>query len=153
MARTLPSRVNGNSPEAALSDGCKILSAVLEPRGFRFQADGSAKASRGTVAGGVFVNGDRKLEVHFRFSLGGVRYHAGKDSASHEDFMWARLGFEGGNRYPDFGDADPMKAFRDLAYDLETHAEDFLSGDAAELKSRFDHAATRPVPAGLRSLR
>ncbi len=154
MARTLiqgPTQVQ--EPQTILAEGCKILAAVLEPRGFKFQSDGSAKASGGQVAGGIFALGARKLEVHFRFSLGGVWYHLGAQASSHEDYMWARLGLEGGNRYPDFGDSDPMMAFHDLAYDLEHHAEDFLSGDDAELAARLNCAAARPVPKGLRSLR
>ena len=41
--------------------------------------------------------------------------------------MRALLGPEGGNHYPGYS-TDPMDSFRDLLYDLEHFAGDFLGG-------------------------
>jgi hypothetical protein len=42
--------------------------------------------------------------------------------------MRALLGTAGGNSYPGFSD-NPLTAFDDLAYDLQSFARDFLNGD------------------------
>jgi hypothetical protein len=80
---------------------------------------------------GTYVNGDRSLEFHFRFSLGLVTYHFGEISLDHESYMQALLGTNAGNRYPGFSE-DPLDAFKGLAYDLENFATAFLSGNFKE---------------------
>jgi hypothetical protein len=124
------------SPKEALLDGAKILDAVLLPKSFRFQFREEGKGSGGNFACGEFVREDRRLELHFRQSLGLVRYHVGDQSAFHESYM-RELGVWDQCRYPGFSE-DPAAAFHDLAHDLGL-AHDFLSGPAAVLRT----AATR----------
>ena len=120
------------SPKEALLDGAKILDAVLLPKGFRFQSRKEGKGSGGNFACGEFVREDRRLELHFRQSLGLVRYHVGDQSAFHESYM-RELGGWDQCRYPGFSE-DPAAAFHDLAHDLGL-ADDFLSGSAAVLRT------------------
>jgi hypothetical protein len=119
-------------PKEALLDGAKILDLVLLPEGFRFQFREAGKGSGGNFAWGEFVRDDRRLELHFRQSLGLVRYHIGNQSASHESYM-RELGVRSQCRYPGFGE-EPSAAFHDLAHDLRL-ADDFLSGSAAVLRT------------------
>jgi hypothetical protein len=115
------------NPKDALVEGAKILKAALSPYGFRFRFRGSGRGSGGNFASGAFVRGNRQLELHFRWSLGLVRYHADKASASHEFYM-RELGVWDRCQYPGFSD-DPNDAFRGLGHDLG-FAQDFLTGSA-----------------------
>jgi hypothetical protein len=119
------------SPAKILQQGCTILDEVLQRHGFRSEEIVSGKGSGGHFATTVYENGDRKLELHFRYSLGLVTYHMGSVSVSHESFMRAVLGSKGGNKYPGFSDA-PADSFQDLACDLEEFAQSFLAGDTVE---------------------
>jgi len=123
------------NPDEILQQGCTILDEVLQRHGFRREEIVSGKGSGGNFATTTYANGDRKLEIHFRFSLGLVTYYMGSASVSHESLMRAVLGSKGGNKYPCFSDA-PADSFRGLAYDLETFAQSFLAGDTAEF-SRY----------------
>jgi len=118
-------------PKDALIDGVQILEAVLLPRGFHFQFDGEGSGSGGDFARGAFVREDRRLEIHFRRSLGLVRYHIGEKSASHESYM-RELGVWDQCRYPGFSN-DPRNEFDELAHDL-SYAADFLVGSASTLR-------------------
>ncbi len=96
----------------------------------------SSLLAQAKVAGGIsplarYANGERRIELHFRFSLGLVTYHFGSVSIGHEAYLGAILGAGGGNKFPGFSD-EPLDGFRGLAYDLETYAKAFLAGDMAE---------------------
>ena len=119
-------------PKDALLEGAKILDLVLLPKGFRFQLREKGRGSGGNFAWGEFVREDRRLELHFRQSLGLVRYHVGDQSASHESYM-RELGVWDRCRYPGFSE-DPAAHFHNLAHDLGL-ADDFLSGWAAVLRT------------------
>ena len=119
-------------PKDALLDGAKILDTILLPKGFHFELRKEGKGSGGNFAWGEFVREDRRLELHFRYSLGLVRYHVGDQSASHKSYM-QELGVLDHCRYPGFSE-DPAAAFYDLAHDLGW-ADDFLSGSAAVLRT------------------
>jgi len=110
-----------------LRSGTEILGAFMTSRGFVYIQEMAGASSGGDFASGAYVREDRKLEIHYRHGLGLVTYHIGNNSLRHETLMRALLGLEGGNHYPGFSD-DPMDAFRDLLYDLEHFAADFLSG-------------------------
>ena len=97
--------------------GCKILDDVMNPCGFCLIEGASGKSSGGNFASGEYVRGDRKLEIHFRYSLGLVTYRIGSLSLTHESYMRALLGKNGGNQYPGFSD-DPLEGFRHLSHDL-----------------------------------
>lgn len=117
-------------PKEALIKGAHILESVLGPKGFQFHFRGEGKGSGGNFAWGEFVRGERKLELHFRFSLGLVSYHVADQGASHGAYM-AELGVSDKCRYPGVSE-DPEAAFSDLAHDL-AFADDFVSGSAEVL--------------------
>jgi hypothetical protein len=118
-------------PHEILRNGHQILDAVLLGQGFTFNETEGGKSSGGHFASGKYEKGNRNLELHFRWSLGLVRYHIGDLSLSHENYMCALLGPSGGNKYPGFSE-DPLDAFRDLAYDLGRFCGDFLAGPGEE---------------------
>ncbi len=123
-------------PKDVLKKGVKLLKPLLRSKGFRFRFGRAGKGSGGLYAWGEFVRKDRRLELHFRYSLGLVRYHVGQDSASHESYM-RELNVWDQCEYPGFSD-DPMDGFARLAHDL-SFANDFLDGPAIVLR----HAAAR----------
>jgi hypothetical protein len=114
-----------------LREGRGILDPVMHRHGFSFKDGPAGPSSGGPYASGAYVSGNRKLEIHFRHSLGLVTYHCGETSLDHESYMHALLGTNGGNRYPGFSE-DPLDAFRGLAYDLENFATAFLNGNFQE---------------------
>jgi hypothetical protein len=118
-------------PAKILREGRAALDPVLSAHGFSFKEGPTGRGSGGPFASGIYMNGNRSLEIHFRFSLGLVTYHFGTTSMDHESYMRALLGKTGGNRYPGFSD-DPLSAFANLAYDLKRFGTAFLNGDAEE---------------------
>lgn len=122
---------NVPSPKSALLDGAQILTPLLGAKGFKFRFLREGKGSGGAFASGEFVHGDRRLELHFRYSLGLVRYHVGKQNASHEYYM-RELGVWDDCKYPGFSD-NYGDAFEGLAHDL-IFADDFLVGSAEKLR-------------------
>jgi len=118
-------------PTETLRTGREILDPVMLAHGFVFGAEEAGRGSGGPFASGAYINGDRRLEIHYRWSLGLVTYHFGKISVDHESYMRVILGPEGGNKYPGFSD-DPLSGFHGLAYDLRNFATAFLTGDFKE---------------------
>ena len=108
-------------------------------------------ASAGASSGGDFASGeysraDRRLELHFRSSLGLVTYHIGRISLAHEDLM-TYTGHRRDARYPGLS-TDPLEAFRHFASDLECFSSDFISGSGAALlndKAAALAAAEKPA--------
>ena len=118
-------------PKIKLLEGVKCIEQILAPCGFQFQFRGEGKGAGGYFAWGEFVREDRRIELHFRYSLGLIRYHVGNHSASHESYM-KELGVWDQCRYPGFSE-NYLDAFEDLAHDIAL-AEDFLTGAAEVLK-------------------
>jgi hypothetical protein len=129
------------SPNECLRKGSAILHPVLCKHGFEFKWGGSGHSSGGPFAFGAFVNGERKLELHYRHSLGLVRYHFGKLSLDHESYMRVVLGPDGGNHYPGFSEKSEAQ-FEDLKFDLEHFAAAFLLENAEEF-SRYAEDANQ----------
>lgn len=140
-----------HTPEEILKKGCAILDDVLVPRGFKFEFAGAGKGSGGHFATGSYVNGERRIELHFRFSLGLVTYRFGSASIGHEAYMRVLLGPGGRNKYPGFSD-EPLDGFRGLAYDLESHAKAFLSGDTTEFARCVERARKEEALSGFARL-
>lgn len=113
-------------PVQAIREGAAILETVVAKHGFAFNLRKHGPSSGGPFAEGEFLNGERRLEFHFRHSLGLVRYHVGSASLTHEEFLKG-LGVWGRHRYPGFTD-DPLEPFRQLRDDLAEFAADFLEG-------------------------
>jgi hypothetical protein len=127
------------TPTEILREGCAILDPVMNMYGFSFAAGGAGRSSGGPFASCAYVNADRKLEIHYRFSLGLVTYHFGELCIDHESYMRALPADKRENRYPGFSD-DPFAAFHDLAYDLQNFATAFLEGDSKQF-ARYATAA------------
>jgi hypothetical protein len=124
--------MSADRPLEILRAGCEILDPVMNSHGFRFALRDSDLGCAGYYANGDYVSGDRRLELHFMYSLGLVTYHVGDMSISHDAYLRALTKGAGGNQYPGFSD-DPLDGFRHLAHDLQKFCDDFLSGDGKVL--------------------
>ena len=122
-----------DKPKQTLVAGADILGAVLRPHGYKFRLENEGKGSGGYFASGSFRKDDRRLELHFRYSLGLVTYHIGNCSLDHEKYMRC-LGVYGHNQYPDFP-AEPMESFHHLTEDLQNYCSDFVAGDGRQFQA------------------
>jgi hypothetical protein len=77
------------NPASELERGARELDHVLGPAGFRFVSTGSGQGSGGSFATGEFRKWRKRLELHFRFSLGLVRYRVSGLDLAHEEFVRA----------------------------------------------------------------
>ena len=121
-------------PLDTLRAGTAILDPILLRHGFRWTAEQTGKGSGGEFACGQYVRGDRRLELHFRYSLGLVAYHVGEYALDHESYMEVLGVPRGAAQYPGFSD-DPLDGFRHLAHDLDAYGAEFLAGDADVLRA------------------
>ena len=103
--------------------GINVLDEVMQPAAFVFEFREEGRGSGGHFAWGEYVRDNRRLELHFRGSLGLVRYHVGDHNAGHETYVLG-LGVWEECRYPGFSE-DPLDGFVHRAADLK-HATDFL---------------------------
>jgi hypothetical protein len=110
--------------------GVELLSPVLVPYGFVYQAGEVDRGSGGLYAHGGFARANRSLEFSVRHTLGEVRYRVDAATLLHEDFARAAVR-RGQARYPGFSD-DPLDGLRDLATDLVRFGSVFLAGTTAE---------------------
>lgn len=131
--------------------GCAMLDEVLNPHGFVLVLGPHGNSSGGHFASGEYVNGDRKLEIHLRYSLGLVTYHIGSLSIKHDAYMRALLGRNGGNKYPGFS-KDRLDGFRHLAHDLVHFCGDFLNGSGEEFERCVAKAKEREKIVGFKAL-
>ncbi|MGA1872015.1 MAG: hypothetical protein ACMUJM_26155 [bacterium] len=115
------------NPRAILKDGADILGEYLYPIGFHFEVINEGKGSGGNFVTGEFKKGEIKLELHFRYSLGMVRYHYKEKSVSHKNYMKA-LGVIDRCQYPGSSN-DPLDGFRHLKHDIAKFGSDFTDGD------------------------
>lgn len=132
-----------SKPEEILQLGVALLDPLLAAHGFTFRAHGAGSSSGGPFASGEFKRDDRRLELHFRHSLGMVSYHHAGRSMSHIDYMRSVLGKPHSSHYPGFSN-DPLDAFLHLRLDLEEYGSEFLAGTDACLLRRIDQAETQP---------
>jgi len=139
------------TPAEALEEGRRILEPVLVANGWQFVRGPTGTGSGGHFARGDFVRENRRLELHFRRSLGLVTYHVGELALSHEAYMEALLGRRGASRYPGFS-ADPLEAFRDLAADLQEHCMDFVVGSGDEFRQCVERARELAKVSGFKKL-
>ena len=131
------------NPTEAIEAGRVILEPVLSQHGFAFEMGPSGQGSGGIFASAAFVRAEWRLELHYRGSLGMVSYHMGEAGVTHEQYMQAVLGKRGISRYPGFS-IDPLDAFRDLASDLQSHGQAFLTGSRSAFRAIVEQAATMP---------
>ncbi len=133
-----------------LEEGRKFIDPIMEANGFQWELGLAGKSSGGYSDSGQYVKDNRRLELHFRHSLGLVTYHIAEVSLSHEDYMLHIAG-KGKYQYPGFS-SDPLDGFRHLASDLENYASDFLSGSGEEFKKAKQRAEERSKLSGFKKL-
>ena len=114
-----------------LEQGAEILAQVLAPHDFKYYLVTSGKAHGGAFAQGEFVRSNRKLELHFRYSLGIVNYHIGKQVLSHVSYMRGLLRRNGLSHYPPFSEG-PLAGFEALRHDLTEYCSDFIDGNGEQ---------------------
>jgi hypothetical protein len=119
-------------PKDQLVAGRELLDPVLLPHGFTFKLERTGVGSGGAFASGNYSRNDRRLELHFRSSLGLVTYHVASASLGHESYM-RLLGVRDKCSYPDFSQSS-LDSFRNLASDIERFCSDFLAGDGEEFQ-------------------
>jgi len=127
------------TPDELLEAGRIILDPVLTKHGFRWAPERTGHGSGGNFAIGAYIRDTRRLELHFRFSLGLVSYSFGDQRVSHVDYMRVAVGPNGRRAYPGFSQ-DPLAGFRHLAKDLAEYATAFLSGTDQELAAMIETA-------------
>lgn len=141
-------------PVEILNAGSKVLDPIMVPHGFTFVLTERGKSSGGRFACGEYRHANRRLELHFRWSLGLVTYHVGDVSLKHEDYTRAVAGVgkvQGKNAYPGFSE-DPLDGFRHLREDLERFGGIFLKGSDDEFKTLRLWADAHPRIGGYKDL-
>ena len=139
------------NPTEILVAGARELMPLLTRDGFAFVPTGSGPSSGGNYASGEFRRDDRRLELHFRYSLGLVAYHVGEIAIAHEDYVRAVQALDGiatKNRYPGFGQ-DAVGQFQALRADLEAFGARFLRGTPEEFRALRAWLDEHPRRAGL----
>ena len=139
------------TPDEFLEAGRIILDPILTGYGFRWEAERVGHGSGGKFASGAYIRDARRLELHFRFSLGLVSYSLGDGQMSHVDYMRVAVSPSGRGAYPGFSQ-DPLDGFRHLAEDIARHASAFLSGTDEELAAIVDSATEAAVLAAKKTL-
>lgn len=133
-------------PDVMLQKGALILKPKLSAYGFSFKVIDQGRGSGGSFAIGRFRNGDRQIELWFRYQLGSVTYKKGKIKKSHADYMQA-LGREREAAYPGYGWGDNLKGFHHLLSDLQ-YCEAFLAENGegfVSLMKNFTYQHPKPL--------
>jgi hypothetical protein len=125
---------------ATFDTGIQTLNALMQQHHFEQSVPQSGAGSGGAYAWAEFKRGSRRLELHFRQSLGLVTYHLGDAWLSHEDYMWVVTGERWSTAYPGFSN-DPLDGFRHLRADLEQFGGEFLDGPDNAFLARVEQAA------------
>ncbi len=94
------------------------------------------------------MRGDRRLELHFRWSLGLVSYQVGDVKISHSEYLRVQ-GIMGA--YPGFSEK-PIDAFVHLLSDLEHAGGIFLHGEDKEFEKLATESKRSPKPTGFKAL-
>ena len=136
------------NPKEELINGVKELEPILEPYGFKFVLESEGLSSGGRSACGAFLCGDKRLELHFRYSLGLVSYQIGNIKIDHSDYITAQ---NGKGSYPGFT-SEPIDAFKHLADDLRKYGEPFLKEDSTKFKELEKILKTNPPITGFKAL-
>jgi hypothetical protein len=128
-----------SEPQQMLRAGVEILDDLMRSHGFVYTPTTAGVGSGGPFAAGEFRRLDRRLELHYRYSLGLVTYHVGQLTLSHEDYMWSVIGQRRGSHYPGFS-KEPLDGFRELLADLNQYCGDFLAGTDADFAAHVELA-------------
>jgi len=138
-----PAAGAAEDPKRQLLAGVRILDEVMRRHGFEFRFENEGRGSGGRFANGSYYRDDRRLELHFRGSLGMVTYWIGESRLMHLDYMRS-LGVYGRNRYPDFSD-DALDSFRELGKGIAEFAQDFTGGNGEHFRSFAEQLKKNPA--------
>ncbi|WP_348260915.1 hypothetical protein P8935_13990 [Telmatobacter sp. DSM 110680] len=125
--------------QTVLERGSELIRPLLLRHGFAYRRLDSGESSGGRFASAEFKRESRRLEYHFRDSLGMVSYHIDSHSMSHQEYMSSVLRNLNASHYPGFS-SDPLDGFRHLLLDLEEHCVEFLEGSDEVLRQRVEDA-------------
>jgi hypothetical protein len=140
-----------SAADEAMSRGVPVLLEVLAPHGFVWVPGKKGIGSGGYFVSGAFVCGDRELEIHYRYNLGGVTYRIGNHKIDHEAYMRAVLPQGTTSSYPGFSEEGSIGAFHHLASDLRDYCGTFLSGQLDDFRRETASAANAGRTRGYRS--
>jgi hypothetical protein len=136
------------NPKEELINGVRELEPILQPYGFTFALETAALSSGGHSASGAFLDGNKGLELHFRYSLGLVSYQVGGIKIDHADFIAAQ---GGKGNYPGFS-TKPVDAFRHLADDLKSYGGPFFNKDTTQFAEIANKLKKNPPVKGFKAL-
>lgn len=139
-------------PKTQLLEGAKILSPRMLASGFTFAPEEAGPASGGAFARGSYTKGDRRLELHYRWGLGIVRYHIAEHALDHDVYM-RLLGVYPQSQWVRVKMDKTIDGFRRLLFDLEHFCHDFLQGPGEHFVELADKFAQDPeMFSGLKGL-
>lgn len=138
------------SPRAELEKGVEILLPIMEANGFRFVFENEGNSSGGNFSQGVFVSGNKRLELSVRWSLGCVEYQISGSSISHAEYMEA-IGKKKEASYPGFSN-EPIEAFNHLLADISQYCDLFLMGSDEEFIKLINEYKSKPKKSGFKAL-
>lgn len=136
------------NPKEELLKGVKLLEPILQPYGFRFILENEGFSSGGHSAGGAFVAGNKRVELHFRYSLGLVSYQIAPHKVNHVDYIPAQ---GGKGRYPGFS-KKPIDAFKNLADDIKKYGALFLNKETTRFEELAKELKANPPIKGFKAL-
>jgi len=108
-----------------------ILDPLMADKGFSFTPEAAGLASGGHFASGVYSKGSRRIELHYRYGLGIVRYHIGEHSLDQGAYM-RLLGKYAESQWVRVTMDKTLDGFHRLLYDLQNFCQDFFSGSGEE---------------------
>ncbi|WP_157068068.1 hypothetical protein [Desulfosarcina cetonica] len=115
-----------------IQKGADIMAPVFKKYGFVFSIEGEGQSSGGEFAFGSWCKGNRRLEFHYRYTLGLVNYFLGEERIGHQWYLWAVTGKKHSGSYPGNSE-DPVDSFSRLKNDIEKYCDIFLQGSDNEL--------------------
>ena len=131
-------------PRRQLEAGIAILDPRMTEKGFSFALEGEGAASGGHFACGSYTKGNRRLELHYRWGLGIVRYHIGEHTLEHADYMRLR-GTYAQSQWVRVVMDKTLDGFHRLLYDLQNFCRDFLSGSGEKFVALAEKFAQDPA--------
>src|SRR5689334_8239741 len=136
-----------------LLDGREKLDPVLRPLGYFFGISENGSSSGGAFAAGFYKNGDKKIGLIYRSSvgLGAVIYEYGQWGIGHDKLMRyfgkqdvSKLGYKP-NRYSSYskGGGDVFDA---LVYDIQNFGIGFLTSSDEQFEDTIKKIREIPEP-------
>ncbi|MCQ8129391.1 hypothetical protein [Methylomonas rivi] len=138
------------NPREELEKGVELLRPILEPYGFHFVFESGGNSSGGNFAQGVFVSGNRRLKLSFRWSLGCVEYQVSGQTITHAEYMEA-IDKKREASYPGFSNM-PITAFEHLRSDISQYCGTFVNGNDDEFMKIIKAYRAKPKKSGFAAL-